>query len=126
MESMDIEDLYPTDFIPADVMRDISRMSGYSNEQIRCMTYCYQYYTGGRSVDPWMLAQAMEAEGLGRGIFQNAPINYGSFVHRWSDPRIARTPPPEEFQAVRRLSERAANPGLLVNDKDSFLDSNLM
>jgi hypothetical protein len=123
LEPMGYEDMYPTD-IPLDVIRDISTVTGYSHEQIRCMAYFNQYYTGGRS-DPWMLAQAMEDEGLRPGIWMPAGT-YGSFVHRWSDSRISRTPPLEELQVVRRLSERAANPGLLVNDKDSFLDSNPM
>jgi hypothetical protein len=94
----------------------------YPAEQLRGMNYWYNYYTGGSDVDPWVLAQAMEAEGLNRDFLQD----YGSSAARSSDSRNARTPPPEELQIVRRLSERAANLGLLVNDKDSFLDSNPM
>jgi hypothetical protein len=94
----------------------------YPAEQLRGMNYWYHYYTDGRDVDPWVLAQTMDDEGLNRDFL----LDYGSSAVRSSDSRIARTPPPEELQTVRRLSDRAANPGLLVNDKDSFLDSNPM
>ena len=100
---------------------------GYSGEQLRGMTYWYQYYTGGRYIDPVVLAQAMDADGVNLCPYNRDVLqDFTSFEAMLLDSQIARTPPPEELQVVRRLSEREANPCLLVNDKDSFLDSNPM
>jgi hypothetical protein len=115
--------IYSEDFMGNHLWELTRRINlSYPAEQLRGMNYWYHYYTGGRDVDPWLLAQAMDAERLNRDFLQD----YGSSAARSSDSRIARTPPPEELEIIRSLSERAANPGLLVNDKDSFLDSNPM
>jgi hypothetical protein len=99
---------------------------GYSAAQLEGMTYWYQYYTGGRYVHPDVMAEATDAEGVDLCPNDRDPHLDFLALETSLDSRIARTPPSEELQVVRRLSIQEANPGLLVNDKDSFLDSNPM